>query len=136
MAELSFQQVLDADDIITELVDVPEWGKDAQVRVRTLGADGLAAYEKSMLKIKGASQEPDIANHYSKLCVWGMCDPKGKLLFNASQIEALGRKSIKALRRVHDAIVRLNDLDKTVEQLAKNSNSIPASDSASDSPTT
>jgi hypothetical protein len=136
MPELSFKQILEAPDLVTELVDVPEWGKDAQVRIKVMSGDEQAAYERSMVKIKGTSQEADIANHYAKLLARCMCDNEGRRLFNDSQIDALGKKSFRALKRLHDAATKLNGLDKSIEELAKNSNSISPSDSASDSPTT
>jgi len=49
MPELSFKQILEAPDLVTELVDVPEWGKDAQVRIKVMSGDEQAAYERSMV---------------------------------------------------------------------------------------
>lgn len=127
MSELTREAILAAEDLKMEVVPVPEWG--GEVRLRVMSGTELDAYEKSLVKIsvKGnkIEQQPDQTNARCKLLARCICDSQGKLLFSAADIEALGRKSKDALDRLHSAAIKLNGLNRSLEDREKNSQSDP-----------
>jgi hypothetical protein len=138
MAELSGQQILESGaKVHTELVDVSKWIPEGSVRIRKMSLEAHDAYEKSLLKItvKGnkVTQEPDIGNRTAKLLVWVICDEEGRLHYGPKDIDALGKKADgPMLRHVHEAAAKLNGLDKSIEDIAKNSEPTQPSNSDSD----
>jgi hypothetical protein len=128
---LSRDEILGADDLVYELVPVPEWGKDKVVRVRSLSGTDRDAFESSLLVGSGKSQRIMTLNIRAKLCSLVMVDEAGNPLFNLNDVDALGRKSVAALDRVFEVAQRLSRItDKDVEEMAKNSE-IDLSDASS-----
>lgn len=128
MSLLSRDQVLGAEDLSYEIVDVPEWG--GKVRVRGLTGTERDAFEASMVKSTGKIQKIDTANIRAKLCALTMVDDEGERLFTDSDVALLGKKSASALDRVYDAAARLSKITKEdVDELAGNSASDPSDDS-------
>jgi hypothetical protein len=122
--------ILAAQDMGTEDIEVPEWG--GSVRIKTLTGAERDEWEQSVTVGKGRNREVAIANLRAKLLVIVIVDENGKAVFDYSDIQALGKKSAKALERVFDAARKLNGLtDEDVEELAKNSVTTPAGGSIS-----
>lgn len=114
---LSAAEILNADDIPTEEVEVPEW--HGRVRVRGLSGSERDSFEESLLEKKGKTREVRFLNLRAKLCALTMVDAGGKRIFTDAQVEALGRKSAAALSRVFTVAQRLSGLsDDDVEELA------------------
>jgi len=124
---LSKEQILKADDLPIETVEVPEWG--GSVLVRTMTGTERDAFETSLIDGK----ERNLTNIRAKLCSKCMVDQSGERLFADSDITALGKKSASALDRVFSAAQRLNGISADdVKELEKNSGAIPADSSISD----
>lgn len=122
---LTKNQILDADDIKKELVNVPEWGGEVLVRMLT-GAQ-RDAFEDSMIKNRGKSKEVNLVNIRARLAALCIVDESGTRLFNDTEIVNLGNKSAIALDRVFVAAQRLCGLTKEdVAELAKNLESGPS----------
>lgn len=127
MSELTFLSaaaILAADDLLREVVEVPEWGGKVMVRGMT-GAE-RDAYESTMLLVKGTDVGLDKAGMIgarSRICALCIVDPEnGKRLFTDSQVTALGEKSGAALDRVFAVAQRLSGITKAdQEELQKNS---------------
>lgn len=137
MAELGMQELLDASPVVkTELVDVGQWVPEGKVRIRVMSSEAHDAYEKSLLKITVSgnkiNQEPDLTNQTAKLLVWCICDAEGRLHYTPKQIDALGKKDAAMLRHIHKAAIELNGLNRSIEDIAKNSESHPQNSSDSD----
>lgn len=120
MPLLTAQQIIDADDILHEDVPCPEWGGD--VRIKMLDGNELDAYRREYKEANDAHYSrgfcEDITGRelfLSHVC----CDESGGRLFNASQVEALGKKSCKALERLYSRALALNY--PSTEELRKNS---------------
>lgn len=128
------EQLSSGGDIQFELVPVDEIKPGATIRIRRMNFKGQDAYEKSLIKFSngGQTQEPDISNKRGKLMVHCICDADGRLHYGPKDVDTLGAKSGAAWDRVYERCVKLNALEKSVEELAKNSNGTPTSDSASD----
>ena len=91
---LTRDDILGAQDIVTERVSVPEWGGD--VIVRSLSARQLEILQD---RIKGKGLRGATATLVSAAIV----DEHGKRMFNDRDVDALGRKSMAACQRVLQA---------------------------------
>lgn len=114
-------QILDASDLHKELVEVPEWG--GSVWVRGLSGAERKEYMSSLVEFDGKGKvRGKIGESELILAFLSMCDESGERLFaGKDDLEALGRKSAQALRRVTDVAERLSGLGAdAVEQAEGN----------------
>jgi hypothetical protein len=119
MPVLTRDQILNAQDLPTENVPVPEWGGDVMVRGLT-GAE-RDAYEASMVTQVGNQAKMNMANMRAKLVAMCIVDDNGKRIFSQADAEALGKKSGAALQRVFEVAQKLSGLTtKDVEEAEKN----------------
>ncbi len=139
MPYLTREQILGADDLPVEDVDVPEWG--GIVRVKTLTGQERDAFEESVITMKKVKRgkrvrtetTPNLKNMRAKLVAHSCVDTKGKLIFSEADVQALGEKSSAALDRVYEASSRLSKItDEDLEELEKNSLSGQSGSSTSD----
>ena len=127
MGALTKAQILQADDLGCERVDIPEWKGHAYVRVLS-GAE-RDAWEASLLD---SDDKVSIKNIRAKFAVAVLCDGKGAAMFADADVEQVGKKSAAALDRIFEAGRKLNRLRKEdVEELAKNSGGGQGADSSS-----
>ncbi|MFI6105846.1 hypothetical protein [Streptomyces sp. NPDC051310] len=107
---LSPQQILDAEDLSTEDVDVPEWG--GTVRVRALSGTERDKIEASMVSASGTSLNTEkLAGFRARLAAAAIVDENGKRMFRSeAETRRLGEKSATALQRVCDVAMRLSGL--------------------------
>ena len=126
---LSKDQILEADDLQSEEVQVAEWGGSVKVRTMT-GAD-RDAFEQSMV-IVGAdgNRRPDMTNMRAKLVALTVVDDAGNLLFVPADIPMLARKSAAALERVFDAAQRINGLGVKAEDAAEKNSAADLNESS------
>ena len=114
---LTKDQILQADDLEKETVDVPEWGGVVIVRAMT-GLD-RDQFEQSIYDSNVKSKKTNLDNIRARLCALTLVDESGALLFTLEDAKALGKKSAKALDRVFSVAQRLNGLSPDdVEDLA------------------
>ena len=118
---LTKDQILEANDLQSEPVTVPEWGGDVLVRTMT-GAD-RDAFEASMITtLPDGTRKPNMANMRAKLVALTVVDSAGDLVFGVSDVDRLALKSASALERVFAAAQRINGLGAQAEaDAAKNS---------------
>lgn len=120
---LSRDDILLADDIAYETVDVPEWG--GPVRVKSLSGTERDEFEASVTQmhtVRGRQEQTVVLrNVRAKLAVRCIVDADGERMFHDSDIGMLGKKSAGALDRVVEACQRLSGLtDEDVQDLAAN----------------
>ncbi|SOZ99450.1 conserved hypothetical protein [Cupriavidus taiwanensis] len=117
---LSKEQILAADDIKTEIVDVPEWG--GSVIIRMMSGTARDAYEASMVGFKNGQRVADLTNMRAKLVAATLVDESGEPLFaDEADIVALAAKSASALERLFKVAQRINGLgNDSVEEAQKN----------------
>jgi hypothetical protein len=115
---LSREDILNADDLPYEDVDVPEWG--GTVRVRGLTASERDRWEAmTYLDAKGNVVTPQDIR--AKLVAFCCIDGAGARLFSEDDIAALAGKSARAMNRVWAVASRLSAvMAADVETLAKN----------------
>lgn len=118
-ALLTRDQILQADDLRSEDVPVPEWG--GVVRVRGLTGTQRDAFESDVVVMNGRDVQRNTRNIRARLVALTVVDEEGKRLFTHQDVEALGNKSARALDRVFSAASSLSGLsDADVEELAEN----------------
>ena len=117
---LDKKTILQSDDLPKELVQVPQWG--GEVWVRTLTGSERAEFEQSCMSTKkGKNKDVNLTNIRARLCVLCICEEDGTRLFDARDVDALGKKSASALDTVFTVAQKLNGLgNQDVEDLAKN----------------
>ena len=127
MGMLTKEQILQAEDLKTETVEVPEWG--GSVCVRTMTGTERDAFEQSIVENKGKT---NLANIRARWCAAVVIDESGNRLFDDKDIAELGKKSASALDRVFAVAQKLNGFgEKDIENLEKNSRSGQSEDSIS-----
>lgn len=109
-------QILGADDLVKQVVKVPEWG--GEVIVATMNGAARDAWEQSLV---GDDKKINVQNMRARLLAFSAVDESGKRLFTDDDAIALGQKSAKALERCVKVIQRLNGLtDRDLEEAKKN----------------
>lgn len=130
MAILTREQILQAQDLRTEEVPVPEWGGSVLVRGMT-GAE-RDAFEASIVEMHGKNSQVNMANVRAKLAARTIVDEAGERLFTEKDIEALGKKNATALQRIFEVAQRLSGIGQSdIEELVKNSAGGPNGSSTS-----
>lgn len=118
---LDKKSILDASDLKTVDVDVPEWG--GTVRLAVMSGEARDKYENSIHVFDdlGNPVKKDLSNLRAKLVAACLVDESGDLLFDVGEVKLLGRKSNAALDRLYFEAVRLNRFaESDVEASAKN----------------
>lgn len=116
---LTKEQILKADDLKQEEVDVPEWG--GKVLVRALNGKERDEFEKTVFFEKGKVEKENWTNLRARLVALTVVDEKKKRLFTLNDIEALGSKSASALDRLFTVSMKLSGLSKEdAEKMTKN----------------
>jgi hypothetical protein len=106
--------ILDAEDLTTERVAMPEWGGDVLVRALPLADVG---------EFEAVSGDEDASNVevMTRMVALCACDADGNRLFTLDDATALARKARGPMMRLATAAMRVNALTAgDVEELAKN----------------
>ncbi len=113
--------ILSVDDVVSELVDVPEWG--VKVEVRGLSVKEQQAFMKSVRKRTGSKTEFELDDNkfIIQLVIRTAHDPDtGEPVFEQADADMLAGKSAKAVNRIHAVAARLSgfaDEDEIIEDL-------------------
>lgn len=111
MKKLTRDLILQADDLPTTEVEVPEWG--GWVTVRGLTGAERDLYEQGMLSMIGPSVELNMANARARLVALCVVDEAGERLFSDQDVLALSQKSGAALDRVFQIAQKLSGLSNS-----------------------
>lgn len=123
MSVLTKEQILSYNDLVTEIVKVPEWG-GGEVIVRCLTGSERDELESLVIQEKSddGDRKVDLSNFRARLVALSVIDEKGDRLFTIDDVIALSKKSAKALDRVFNVAERLSALRvKDEEKAIKNS---------------
>lgn len=107
---LSASDILDAKDIETVEVEVPEW--NGVVRLRALSGEEALRFIELVQKDKTGAALKIVA-----LCA---VDETGAQLFSPEQVEQLKTKSLRAIMRLQNVALRINGLSEAAPVEAKN----------------
>jgi hypothetical protein len=111
---LTRQQILEAIDLKSVIVEVPEWG--GSVKVRSMSAKDRIEFEANQEKCK--TELESIINLLMLTCI----DENNQPLFEPSDYQKLQEKSPTAFLKLFKESLELNTLSKDqVEERAKNS---------------
>ena len=116
---LTKEQILEAQDIQREEVEVPEWG--GTVYVKALTAAERDQYESTIIEfgMDGKPRKMRLDKIRTLLAAMTICDEDGARIFKDSEIAAIGGKSAAALERVIEVAQRLSGISQNdVEELA------------------
>lgn len=134
-APLGRDAILAAPDIVTERVEVPEWG--GAVLVRSITAKERDDFEKSLIVGKGRKADVSLDNIRAKLAALTIVDAAGVRIFAETDVAVLGAKSARALQRVFEVAMTLSGLTgKDLDELLGESGGEPSATSPSGSPAT
>ena len=112
---LSKSDILNANDLLYEDVDVPEW--NGVVRVRCL----TGKERDKLTAAHTANKATSLVNFMARFAVLVCCDENMKPLFDESDLEALGSKNACVLDRIMTVGMRLSALTNTdIEDMVKN----------------
>lgn len=128
---LSRDDILKADDLTRESVEVPEWG--GSVYVRTMNSEERDYWEACAMDKDGEQLcfRDRVSKIRARLAALTLCDENGEALFSIDEIDILAKKSGAALDRIFDVSIRLNRIGKAeMDELVKNSNASQDDDSA------
>ena len=103
---LTRDEILDALDLPTKVVQVPEWGPGGIVYVRTLTG----------LEVEATKDIADQPNFLGCFAAAVLCDETGKRLFTDEDAAALGGKSHAMLIHICEEAQELNGLTKTARE--------------------
>lgn len=132
---LTREQILKAQDVKIEMVDVSEWWGGC-VYVRSLTGKQRDAFEASRYKWVGDKIELQHDNTRARLLAMTVSDEHGTLLFTEGDIELLGQKDAAPLDKLFDVAQRLSAMrPKDLEEKLKNFGAALTGNSSSVSPT-
>lgn len=110
------EKILAADDIQSEMVEVPEWGCIVEVR-------GMNGADRSRILEAAASSEDGkigVGNMYVETVIASAYDPEtGVRIFTAADKDALMSKSASAIDRIATVGMRLSAMDAKAADDAK-----------------
>lgn len=128
---LNRDDILNAADMSSEVIEVPEWG--GAVMVKSLTGAERDHFEASIVERAGKKTKMNMANVRARLVALTVVDEDHKRLFRFADVEALGQKSASALDRIFDVAMRLSGMrNEDVEELIENFTSDPSGNSISD----
>lgn len=128
-------QILGADDRLSEDVPVPEW-ENVKVRVRGLSGSERDAYEAKLVQVRSVGKDVELRlkDFRSRLLVRCLYDPEtDERIFGDNEVASLGSKSGVVIDRLHDVAIRLSGMDsEAVGRAEGNSESDPSDSSTTD----
>ena len=107
MSELR-EQILAADDLGSEDVDVPEWGDGLTLKVRGLNAGEVEEFGRA---VNDGKLDNLLAKRVAKVVMNG----DGQRVFTDDDVDALAAKSHIPIQRIFQAAQRVSGLDDDEE---------------------
>lgn len=121
MTEVKFltaSQILEQPTLVTEVLDVPEWG--GAVRVKMLSARERDEFEASTVEFKNGQQRPNIANLRARLVQLAVVGEDGRRMFTRHDIKTLGELPAAGLQRVFNKVQEMSAIsEKDMEEMAE-----------------
>ena len=133
-ALLTREQILQAEDLRSETVEIPEW--KGSVIVRGLTGSGRGRFQNSIMSQNGNigsnKMTVDMKDAEMRLVAYCVVDENGKRLFTEKDIKELGEKSGAAINRISEVAMRLSgftpgDLQELTENLTETQSGVSGS---------
>lgn len=104
------EQILNAVDVQSEIVEIPEWGVSVEVR-GIAAAERIAMYDRIANEQQSGNVVAPVAVMWPTLVIGCTYDPEtGEQLFEADDWTALAQKSGAAIDRIASAAMRLSGI--------------------------
>lgn len=119
---LNKNAILQAVDVVKELVEVPEWG--GSIFVRSITAAERGTIEAAAARFKeGKGKDDSFARLFTlRFATMAICDENGARLFTDEEVKELAQKNAAVVSRIAQVAQRLSGFEKKdVEELEKNS---------------
>ncbi|NWN89182.1 MAG: hypothetical protein HLX51_11695 [Micrococcaceae bacterium] len=113
MALLNKKAILEAEDLTTEDIYIPEW--EGTVRVRGLNGSERDSFEMKMAAANKSGATKDL-DFRASLVVKCIVDENGERIFTDKEVPQLAKKSGAALDRVFDVVQRLSGIGKKAKE--------------------
>lgn len=121
---LTREQILAAQDIRVERVEVPEWS--GAVLVRGLTAAERDAFDLSATVEQDGRRVINFQQLRARLVAMSLVDEQGKRLFSDADVEILAAKSGAVIGRIFDVAMRLSGLTgQDIEEITRNFTTTP-----------
>ncbi len=126
MGLLTRDQIVNADDLETRDVEVPEW--NGTVRVKALTGRERDEFEQSTVEQKKNGQvKQNLTNFRAKLVALTVVDEDGAKVFTQKDVAYLGLKSAAALQRVFNVAAELSGMsEKDIDELTEDFDDDPS----------
>lgn len=119
MPVLNKEAILKANDLVTKIVDVPEW--EGEVIIRSFTAAERDTWDACLFIDNGKERKMNYRNVRARLLALTLIDEEGNRLFSEEDIELLGGKSGAVLDRLFTVACELNGLGANdIKTLEKN----------------
>ena len=102
------EQILAADDLGSEDVDVPEWGDGLTLKVRGLNAGEVEEFGRAV-------NDGKLDNLLAKMVAKVVMNGDGERVFTDDDVDALAAKSHVPIQRIFQAAQRVSGLDDDEE---------------------
>jgi len=135
LKRLSKNDILEANDLQTDEVEVPEWG--GVVLVRGLTGTERESWEESRIDRKkkpkkGGDSNIRMTHFRASLVARTVVDDNGNLIFSDSDVVKLGQKNGAALNRVFEKAHQLSGMSEAdVEEMEEDLDEADSDDSSS-----
>ena len=93
---LTREQILGSDDLLSKVVEVPEWGGSVKVL-------GMSGAKREQYDLSLHNEDGQVVDFKTKLVALSIVDKNNELLFSIKDVESLRAKSNSALNRVFTA---------------------------------
>ena len=121
---LTKEQILTADDLPTQEVDVTAWG--GHVRIRTLRGYERDAFEQKIQNRKKGDQYNLLGIKVEFLQIV-LVDEEGNALFEKADLKALNEKSSMPINQLFDVASKMSGItEKDVDELQQNLGDAPS----------
>lgn len=114
MKILGKEDILKADDVVTESVDVPEWG--GIVKVRGLTGSERDHFETASIVTRRGNRELNTENLRARLVVMCVVDGQGARVFADEDAKALGAKASSVVSKLYLVAARLSGITEADEK--------------------
>lgn len=109
------EQIVQAQDLKTEVINIPEWGMD--ITIRQLSSQLVNDIQDLLAKTK---EDDRYKNYIPMFVAFSIIDPDtGERVFGNNDVSLLAKKSGVVLKKIYDAADRLNNIN-SLEEKAKN----------------
>lgn len=113
---LDRNKILAVDDHYCEELDVPEW--KGKVFVGCITSEEADKLESDIERAKNNGTMPNVR---ARMASMTLCDANGERMFTPGDIDALGRKSSKAIGRIFEKALELNRMSEdSIEETVGN----------------